>query len=97
MQTLQEVHSTASWLLRHPFSAEDQAAMAAMRAIVEPNKGKRRYQRDLLCAAGRRRNDRHRDGRAAGGDRTEGVVLLALFGPRSPFLVYAEERRQGRL
>ena len=40
MQTLQEVHSTASWLLHHPFSSEDQAAMAAMRAIVEPNKGK---------------------------------------------------------
>jgi monoterpene epsilon-lactone hydrolase len=40
MQTLQEVDTTASWLLHHPFSAEDQAAMAAMRAIVEPNKGK---------------------------------------------------------
>jgi epsilon-lactone hydrolase len=40
MQTLQEVHSTGSWLLHHPFSSEDQAAMAAMRAIVEPNKGK---------------------------------------------------------
>jgi hypothetical protein len=40
MQILQEVHSTASWLLHHPFSAEDQAAMSAMRSIVEPNKGK---------------------------------------------------------
>jgi len=40
MQTLQEVHTAASWLLHHPFSAEDQAAMATMRAIVEPNKGK---------------------------------------------------------
>ena len=40
MQTLQEVHSTASWLVDHPFSADDQIAMAAMRAIVEPNKGK---------------------------------------------------------
>ena len=40
MQTLQEVHTTASWLLHHPFGAEDQVAMAAMRAIVEPNKGK---------------------------------------------------------
>ena len=26
MQTLQEVHSPASWLLHHPFSSEDQAA-----------------------------------------------------------------------
>jgi monoterpene epsilon-lactone hydrolase len=40
MQTLGEDHSTASWLVQHPLSAEDQAAMAAMRAIVEPNKGK---------------------------------------------------------
>ncbi len=40
MQTLREHHSTASWLVHHPCSAEDQAAMAAMRAIVEPNKGK---------------------------------------------------------
>ena len=40
MQTLREDHSTASWLVQHPLSAEDQAAMAAMRAIVEPNKGK---------------------------------------------------------
>ncbi len=41
MQTLREEHSTtASWLVHHPFSAEDQVAMAAMRAIVEPNKGK---------------------------------------------------------
>ena len=30
--------------------------------------------------------DRHRDGRAAGSDRTEGAVLFALFRPRSPFL-----------
>jgi acetyl esterase/lipase len=40
MQTPQEHHSTAPWLVHHPCSAEDQAAMAAMRAIVEPNKGK---------------------------------------------------------
>jgi epsilon-lactone hydrolase len=40
MQTLQEDYCTASWLVDHPFSAEDQIAMAAMRAIVEPNKGK---------------------------------------------------------
>jgi epsilon-lactone hydrolase len=40
MQTLRGDHSTASWLVQHPLSAEDQAAMAAMRAIVEPNKGK---------------------------------------------------------
>jgi len=30
----------ASWSALHPFSPEDQVAMAAMRAIVEPNKGK---------------------------------------------------------
>ncbi len=40
MQTVREHHSTASWLVQHPSSAEDQAAMAAIRAIVEPNKGK---------------------------------------------------------
>jgi monoterpene epsilon-lactone hydrolase len=40
MQILREDHSTASWLVQHPLSAEDQVAMAAMRAIVEPNKGK---------------------------------------------------------
>jgi len=40
MQTLREDHSTASWLVQHPLSAEDQVAMAAMRPIVEPNKGK---------------------------------------------------------
>ena len=40
MQTLQEDYCTASWLVDHPFSVEDQIAMAAMRAIVEPNKGK---------------------------------------------------------
>ncbi|WP_263384570.1 alpha/beta hydrolase [Granulicella arctica] len=39
MQTLREDHNNASWLVDHPCSAEDQAAMAAMRAIVEPNKG----------------------------------------------------------
>ena len=32
--------ATAPWSLVHPFSTEDQAAMATMRAIVEPNKGK---------------------------------------------------------
>ena len=40
MQTLRGDRNTASWLVQHPLSAEDQAAMAAMRAIVEPNKGK---------------------------------------------------------
>jgi len=40
MQTFREDHSTASWLVQHSLSAEDQVAMAAMRAIVEPNKGK---------------------------------------------------------
>lgn len=40
MQTLREHQRTSSWLVQHPCSAEDQAAMAAMRAIVEPNKGK---------------------------------------------------------
>ncbi|MBB5055413.1 acetyl esterase/lipase [Granulicella aggregans] len=42
MQTLREDQSTASWLVQHPLSAEDEAAMTAMRAIVEPNKGKLR-------------------------------------------------------
>ena len=40
MQTLEEDYCATSWLVHHPFGAEDQAAMAAMRAIVEPNKGK---------------------------------------------------------
>jgi len=40
MQTLRGDRNTASWLVQHPCSAEDQAAMTAMRAIVEPNKGK---------------------------------------------------------
>jgi monoterpene epsilon-lactone hydrolase len=40
MQTLREHPEAASWLVNHPCSAEDQAAMVAMRAIVEPNKGK---------------------------------------------------------
>ena len=40
MQTLQEDCCAASWLVDHPFSSEDQIAMAAMRAVVEPNKGK---------------------------------------------------------
>src|ERR1700684_25399 len=40
MQTVRDDDCAASWWLHHPFSAEDQAAMAAMRAIVEPNKGK---------------------------------------------------------
>ena len=47
--------------------------------------------------AGRGRDDRHSDGRAAGSDRTEGAVLFALFRPWSPFLADAEERWQGRL
>src|ERR1700722_11336280 len=40
MQTLRDDCCAASWLVHHPCSAEDQAAMVAMRAIVEPNKGK---------------------------------------------------------
>ena len=40
MQTFREHHSTASWLVQHPCSTQDQLTMAAMRAIVEPNKGK---------------------------------------------------------
>jgi monoterpene epsilon-lactone hydrolase len=40
MQTLREDISTASWMVQHALTAEDRAAMAAMRAIVEPNKGK---------------------------------------------------------
>jgi transposase len=51
----------------------------------------------LLCAAGRGRDDRLSDGRAAGSDRTEGDILFALFRPRSPFLADTEERWQGRL
>ena len=38
MQTPTE--QTNAWTTLHPFSKQDQAAMAAMRAIVEPNKGK---------------------------------------------------------
>ena len=38
--TLIEDYSTASWSVLHPFSTEDHAVMAAMRAIVTPNKGK---------------------------------------------------------
>jgi len=38
MKALLEHH--ASWLVHHPLSAEDKDSMAAMRAIVEPNKGK---------------------------------------------------------
>ena len=40
MQTLREDISTASWLVQHTLTAEDRAAMAAMRAMVESNKGK---------------------------------------------------------
>lgn len=40
MVTFFEDHGTAAWSVLHPFSTEDQAAMAAMRAIVEPNKGR---------------------------------------------------------
>src|SRR6204780_1892023 len=40
MQTVRDNYCAASWLVHHPFSVEDQAAMAAMRVIVEPNKGK---------------------------------------------------------
>jgi acetyl esterase/lipase len=40
MTTLLENHVTATWSVLHPFSTEDQAAMLAMRIIIEPNKGK---------------------------------------------------------
>jgi acetyl esterase/lipase len=40
METLLVERYTAPWLVQHPFGAEDKAAMSAMRAIVEPNKGK---------------------------------------------------------
>jgi hypothetical protein len=40
MTTLLENHVAATWSVLHPFSTEDQAAMLAMRIIVEPNKGK---------------------------------------------------------
>ena len=40
MQTIREDGRTDRWQVQHPLSAEDEAAMAAMRAIVEPNKGK---------------------------------------------------------
>ncbi|RXH56670.1 alpha/beta hydrolase [Granulicella sibirica] len=40
MQTLQKDQTTAPWLVEHPLSADDQAAMDAMRVIVDPNKGK---------------------------------------------------------
>ncbi|ADW71430.1 alpha/beta hydrolase [Granulicella tundricola] len=42
MQTIRVDQGTASWLVQHPLGAEDEAAMTAMRAIVEPNKGKLR-------------------------------------------------------
>ena len=38
MQTLRA--SANAWTTVHPVSKQDQAAMAAMRAVVEPNKGK---------------------------------------------------------
>jgi len=40
MKTFLENHGTVPWSVLHPFSTEDQAAMAVMRATVEPNKGK---------------------------------------------------------
>ena len=40
MKAAIENHVTATWSVLHPFSKEDQAAMAAMRAIIEPNKGR---------------------------------------------------------
>jgi acetyl esterase/lipase len=40
MSTFLEDHDTAPWSVLHSISPEDEAAMAAMRAIVEPNKGK---------------------------------------------------------
>ena len=40
MVTFLEDHRTAEWSALHPCSTEDQAAMAAMRATAEPNKGR---------------------------------------------------------
>ena len=40
MPTHLGIDTTTLWSLVHPFSTEDQAAMATMRAAVEPNKGK---------------------------------------------------------
>ena len=40
MKTFYADHSVASWTVVHPVSPGDQTVMAAMRAAVEPNKGK---------------------------------------------------------
>jgi monoterpene epsilon-lactone hydrolase len=40
MKTFLDDHGRTPWSVIHPFSTEDQAAMAAMRAVVEPNKGR---------------------------------------------------------
>lgn len=40
MPTHRGIDATTPWSLIHPFSTDDQAAMATMRAIVEPNKGR---------------------------------------------------------
>jgi len=40
MKTFREDHNVASWAAVHTVSTEDQTAMTAMRAAVEPSKGK---------------------------------------------------------
>jgi acetyl esterase/lipase len=40
MDTVKANQDTASWLVRHPLSVQDEATMLAMRVAVEPNKGK---------------------------------------------------------
>ncbi len=42
MNAALETRVTATWFVTHPLSKEDQTAMTAMRAIVEPNKGRLR-------------------------------------------------------
>ncbi len=42
MTNFHDDHEAATWAVLHPMSEEDYAPMAAMRAMVEPNKGKLR-------------------------------------------------------
>src|ERR1035438_2848864 len=56
----------------------------------------RRQQRDLLRSAGEGRNDRHGDDGTACSDGAQGSLPHALLRQGCPFLVYAEDRRQGR-
>jgi transposase len=53
-------------------------------------------QRDLLCAAGGRRIDRHGHDRFAGGDRAKRRFLCAVQRSGQPFLPYSESRSTGR-